>query len=112
MSFAFARTPEEIDAMTEEAIERANAIVSGLVILSPDLGGDAAAPRRGRGGARRVVRAARVHGVRPPRPSGAGGGRGAEERLQKWAVDLVFQEDLYRAVKGVRRDRGSKGAQR
>ena len=34
-----------------------------------------------------------------PDPEVRQAGRRAEERLQKWAVDLVFRDDLYRAVK-------------
>ena len=100
MSFAFARTPEEIDAMTEEAIERADAIVSGLVASSPrtaaatllplDEVGAVLGESFGRG-----AFMAFVH----PDPAVREAGRRAEERLQKWAVDLVFREDLYRAVK-------------
>ena len=35
MSFEFANTPEEVDSITEEAIERADAIVGGLVAPPP-----------------------------------------------------------------------------
>ena len=35
MSFEFANTPEEVDSITEEAIERADAIVGRLVASSP-----------------------------------------------------------------------------
>ncbi len=100
MSFDFAATPEEIDTITEEAIERADAVVEQLVSSSPrttaatllplDEIGAALADSFGRG-----AFMAFVH----PDPAVREAGRRAEERLQKWAVDLVFREDLYRAVK-------------
>ncbi|HEX2370633.1 MAG TPA: M3 family metallopeptidase, partial [Acidimicrobiia bacterium] len=100
MSFNFAETPEEVDTITEEAIERADTLVEQLVSSSPgttadtllplDEIGAALADSFGRGGFMAFVH---------PDPAVREAGRRAEERLQKWAVDLVFRDDLYRAVK-------------
>ena len=100
MSFTFANTPEEIDTITEQAIQRADAIVSTLVATSPrttaatllplDEIGAIIGDSFGRGGFMAFVH---------PDPAVREAGRRAEERLQKWAVDLVFRDDLYRAVK-------------
>ena len=100
MTFNFAETPEEVDTITEEAIERADTLVEQLVSSSPrttadtllplDEIGAALADSFGRGGFMAFVH---------PDPAVREAGRRAEERLQKWAVDLVFRDDLYRAVK-------------
>ena len=100
MSFNFAETPEEVDTITEEAIERADTLVEQLVSSSPrttadtllplDEIGAALADSFGRGGFMAFVH---------PDPAVREAGHRAEERLQKWAVDLVFRDDLYRAVK-------------
>ena len=100
MSFEFANTPEEVDSITEKAIERADAIVEAVIASSPrttattllplDEIGTVLGDSFGRG-----AFMAFVHPDSEVRQAS----RQAEERLQKWVVDLVFRDDLYEAVK-------------
>lgn len=86
--------------MTDEALAEAETVVAGVVAqtaertfantLGPlDDASGLLAGAYGRGGFM-----ARVH----PDPAVRAAGRAAEERIEKWQVELVFRDDLFRAI--------------
>ena len=95
----FASSPEEVTQITAEALEEADRIVDDLVnaeerTWDTTLGPlDAIADVLGRAYGRGAFMAY-VH----PDEAVRAEARQAEERIQQWAVELIYRDDLYRAV--------------
>jgi Zn-dependent oligopeptidase len=95
-------TPESIDAIADEAVRRADELVSRVVAATePRTWNNTIAPLETAftimGDAYgRSPFMARVHPNKDVRQRAAA----VEERLAKWGNDLVFRSDLYEAIKG------------
>lgn len=95
----FASSPEEVTKIVEDALAEADHRVEGLVSSEPRSWRSTMAPlddiadllERAFGAGAFMGYVHVDEGVRTA-------AREAEERIQQWAVDLVFREDLYRAV--------------
>lgn len=95
----FASTPEEVASITDEALADADRMVDFLVTAATRTWDTTMAPLDAL--ADRVEQAfgrGAFMGYVHPTEDVRTAARGAEERLQQWGVELIFRDDLYRAV--------------
>jgi len=95
----FASSPDEVTQIVDRALSEADGLVEDLVSADARTWESTLAPMDSIADLLgKAFGAAAFMGYVHPDEAVRGAARQAEERIQQWAVELVFREDLYRAV--------------
>ncbi len=92
-------TAEQVGQITDDAITRADAIVARAVAADPSLDETLLPIDEAAAIISTAAGEAAFMGEVHPDADVRAAGRAADERLQTWRVDLIFRDDVYRAIR-------------